>query len=89
MARQEWKFRSGRWRQLSLHSFVFRPSVAARQDLAVGGHSRLSETNSLRQLHFDADNLLHAVILKIRIFRSERRLRVYSQDIPVESLFRI
>src|ERR1700689_5777713 len=72
----------------SFDEFPGGPDIALNEDFAVRRHAGFGESDRSFELQFHADDLLHAIVAEIRIFRCEGRLRIDTQDISVNGLFR-
>src|SRR5262249_55342331 len=65
-----------------------RPVDAVDENLAVGRHARLRETDRAAQPQLYAHHLLDAILTEIGVLRRERRLRVDAHHVRVDRLGR-
>jgi len=62
--------------------------ITFNEDFAIGGHTRLGESDCAFQLEFHSDNLLHPVVPEVSILRGKRRLRIGARNERVDGLVR-
>src|SRR5262245_15839515 len=65
---------------------TLRPLVALNKNLAVGRHPRFGETEAGFQLQLDSDDLFHALVAEVGVFRREGGFGVDARDVGFEGL---